>query len=380
MASIDATKRRKKKRKKGRTRPRTQQRDAAVPVNGKAPPTKKQKSKLREWIDALVFAVVVMLIVRTLFFDLFRIPTPSMEKSLLIGDYLFVSKVHYGTRTPITFGVPFFQNLYLPDFELPWTRFPGFSSVKRGDAIVFNWPAEDKPIDRKMHYIKRVVGLPGETLAVQNKVVHIDGTPLPIREGMQQRWYVYMKDQRVRLSSARLRALGVEEVTPTPDPSIVRILATAEAVDQVREWPWIERIEPSITNDASVYGNPLYPPGRGYTHDNYGPVTIPQQDHTVTLTAENWPVYEPVIRRYEGHTTRLRDDGAFEIDGQPTTTYRFAQDYFFVMGDNRDNSEDSRFWGFVPMDHVVGKALLIYFSWDTEESLPRFSRLFKIIE
>ncbi len=127
MASTEATKRRKKRRKKGRARPRAEQRDAAVPVNGKVPPTKKQKSKLREWTDALIFAVVVMLIVRTLFFDLFRIPTPSMEKNLLIGDYLFVSKVHYGTRTPITFGVPFFQNLYLPDFELPWTRFPGFS-------------------------------------------------------------------------------------------------------------------------------------------------------------------------------------------------------------------------------------------------------------
>ena len=389
MASIDATKRRKKKRRKGRARSRVRQRDAAVEANGKAPPTKKQKSKLREWIDALVFAVVVMLIVRTLFFDLFRIPTPSMEKNLLIGDYLFVSKVHYGTRTPISLGVPFFQNLYLPDFELPWTRFPGFSSVKRGDAIVFNWPSADhnpndeinKPIDRKMHYIKRVVGLPGETLAVLNKVVHLDGTPLPIREGMQQYWHVYKKDQRVRLSSAKLRTLGVEEApTETTNPKKVRILATTEAVEQIRQLPYIERVEPLITQDAPRYSAQMYPPGQGYTPDDYGPVTIPQRDHTVTLTAENWPVYEPVIRRYEGHTTRLRDDGAFEIDGQPTTTYTFAQDYFFVMGDSRDNSEDSRFWGFVPMDHIVGKALLIYFSWDTEESLPRFGRLFKIIE
>ncbi len=376
--SIDATRRRKKKRKKGRARPRAEQRDAAVPVNGKAPSTKKQKSKLREWSDALIFAVVVMLIVRTLFFDLFRIPTPSMENNLLIGDYLFVSKVHYGTRTPITLGVPFTQ-IYLKGIELPWTRVPGFSTVKRGDAIVFNWPYEEKPIDRKMHYIKRVVGLPGETLEVLEKVVHLDGTPLPIQEGMQQHWYVYKNDPRVRLSSVKLRELGIKEVTPTANPSIVRILATAKAVDEMREWPWIERVEPSITQDASGYSAHMYPPGRGYTPDNYGPVTIPQRDHSVTLTAENWPVYETVIRRYEGHTTRLRNDGRFEIDGQPVTTYTFDQDYFFVMGDNRDNSEDSRFWGFVPMDHIVGKALLIYFSWDAEESLPRFSRLFSTI-
>lgn len=377
MASIEATKGRKKRRKKDRARSHA----ASLALNGKrkgdASP-KKQKSKLREWTDALIFAVVVMLIVRTLFFDLFRIPTPSMEKSLLIGDYLFVSKVHYGTRTPITLGIPFTQ-IYLKGIELPWMRFPGFSSIKRDDAIVFNWPHEDKPIDRKMHYIKRVIGLPGETLAVQDKVVQIDGEAMPIQGGMQQRWYVYMKDQRVRLSNVRLRSLGVNEVMPTADPRIVRIVGTTDAVNQMRELPWVDRIEPSIVPDDAGYSAHMYPPGRGYTPDNYGPVTIPHEGNTITLTAENWPVYEPVFRRYEGHTTRLRGDGTFEIDGQPATTYTFAQDYYFVMGDNRDNSEDSRFWGFVPMDHVVGKALLIYFSWDAEEHLPRFSRLFSAI-
>ena len=379
MSSIEATKRRKKKRKKSGARPGARQRDAATPVNGKAPPPKKQKSKLREWTDALIFAVVVMLIVRTLFFDLFRIPTPSMEKNLLIGDYLFVSKVHYGTRTPITLGIPFTQ-IYLKGLELPWTRFPGFSSVKRGDAVVFNWPEEGKPIDRKVHYIKRVVGLPGETLEVRDKIVHVNGEALPIQPGMQQRWDVYKKDQRIRLSPPRLRELGIEEVTATANPKKVRIVATAEAAEAMLQLPWIERIEPSITTDIAGYSAHMYPPGRGSTPDNYRAVAIPQREQTVTLTAENWPVYEPVIRRFEGHTTRLRDDGSFEIDGQPATTYTFDQDYFFVMGDNRDNSEDSRFWGFVPMDHVVGKAIMIYFSWDGEENLPRFSRLFNFID
>ena len=225
MASPEATKQKKKRKKQraARVQQRAQQRAASVPVNGKgkdpASP-KKPKSKLREWTDALLFAVVVMLIVRTLFFDLFRIPTPSMENNLLIGDYLFVSKLHYGTRTPVTLGIPFTQ-IYLKGLELPWTRVPGFSEVQRNDAIVFNWPADEanKPIDRKMHYIKRVVGLPGETLDVRNKVVHINGEALPVHEGMQQHWYVYKKDQRVRLSRARLRTLGIKEVDPTANPS-----------------------------------------------------------------------------------------------------------------------------------------------------------------
>ncbi|HEX7071025.1 MAG TPA: signal peptidase I, partial [Rhodothermales bacterium] len=136
-----------------------------------------------------MFALVVMLVVRTLIFDLFRIPSPSMEKTLLVGDYLFVSKLHYGTRTPLSIGIPFTQ-IYLRGIDLPSTRLPGFSEVKRGDAIVFNWPADDAhpPIDRKTHYIKRVVGLPGETLSVRDKVVYIDDQPLEPKEGMQQRW------------------------------------------------------------------------------------------------------------------------------------------------------------------------------------------------
>ncbi len=375
MAQIDATKKRKERKK------RRQQRVANVPTNGVGkddPKAKKPKSKLREWTDALIFAVVVMLIVRTLLFDLFRIPTPSMEKNLLVGDYLFVSKLHYGTRTPMTLGIPFTQ-IYFKNLTLPHTRLPGFTTVQRFDAIVFNWPAEDKPVDRKMHYIKRVIGLPGETIEVRNKFVHVNGEPVPLQPGMQQQWDVYKKDQRVRLSESRLRQLGVNEYTPTANPNVLRVVATPEAVAEIRTWSYVERVEPYIAPADAGYSALMYPPNQSFTPDNYGPVTLPQKGQTVTLTPENWPVYEPVLRRYEGHTTAALDDGGFEIDGQRTATYTFAQDYFFVMGDNRDNSEDSRFWGFVPMNHIVGKAVLIYFSWDAEEGLPRFSRLFNLI-
>ena len=339
---------------------------------------KRPKGKIREWTDALIFALVVMLIVRTLIFDLFRIPTPSMEKSLLVGDYLFVSKLHYGTRTPLTLGIPFTQ-LYLKGLALPHTRLPGFTDVQRWDAVVFNYPPDALPIDRKMHYIKRVVGLPGETLEVRDKAVYVDGEALPLREGMQQYWDVYKKDRQVRLSEARLRELGVTEFGATQDPNVVRMVATPEAVEQIRAWPWIDRVEPYVAPENSGYGAYMYPSGHGYTPDNYGPVTIPAEGMTVQLTETNWDVYAPVIERYEEHTVRRLSDGGFEIDGEQATEYTFSQDYYFMMGDNRDNSEDSRFWGFVPMSHVVGKAVLVYFSWDAERTLPRLSRLFTLI-
>lgn len=338
----------------------------------------KQKGPVREWVDALVFALVVMLVVRTLFFDLFRIPTPSMEKNLLIGDYLFVSKLNYGTRTPVSIGIPFTQ-VYLRGVDLPFTRLPGFSEVERGDNIVFNYPPEDKPIDRKMHYIKRVVGLPGEEIEVRDKVVHADGAAIPLQEGMQQYWNVVKRDARVRLSSAALEALGVSETSQTSDPAVVRMVATEAAVDEIRAWPWVERVEPYVAPGNIGYSELMFPAGRGYTPDNYGPVRIPAKGQSIELSPESWAVYGDAITQYEQRDVRQTDAGGFELDGASITSYTFEQDYFFVMGDNRDNSEDSRFWGFVPMDHVVGKAILIYFSWDANRSFPRFNRMFKII-
>lgn len=377
MESTQATR---EKRRQEREKRRSK-RQHARQSNGKTDSgdqVRKPKGKIREWGDALIFALVVMLIVRTLIFDLFRIPTPSMENSLLVGDYLFVSKLHYGTRTPITIGIPFTQ-IYLKGLTLPHVRLPGFRDVRRGDAIVFNYPPEDKPVDRKMHYIKRVVGLPGETVEVRDKIVYVDSTALSLLDTMKQFWYIYKKDQRYRLSEARLRALGVTEVSATSNPNVVRIVATQDAAQEIETWTFIDRVEPYIAPDDVGYGALMYPAGMGFTPDNYGPITLPEKGMTVTLSSENWPVYEPVIRDYEKHTVRQLGENTFEIDGEIVSQYTFSQDYFFVMGDNRDNSEDSRFWGFVPMDHIVGKAVLTYFSWDGEENIPRFNRFFRLI-
>ena len=337
-----------------------------------------EKSELRQWGEAFIVAFVIVLIVRTLFFDLFRIPTPSMEQNLLVGDYLFVSKLHYGTRMPMSIGVPF-TSIYLPGVRFPYKRFGGFSSVQRGDPIVFNHPPKQGPIDQKLHYIKRVIGMPGEDISVQNKVVHIDGRPLPLGTGMQQYWIVTKSDARYQIPRVRMREIGISEVAPTRSATTVRILATPAAVRQVQEWSWVRSVKPYVTENAN-FGPRMYPDQRAYTPDQYGPVHIPKKGETVTLTDENWPVFKPIIVRYEGQDARQMTDSTFAIEGERTTTYTFQQDYYFVMGDNRDNSKDSRFWGFVPMDHVVGKAIFTYFSWDYESWTPRFGRIFNPIE
>lgn len=337
----------------------------------------ERKSELRQWLESFVVAVIIVLIVRSLLFDLFRIPTPSMEENLLVGDYLVVSKLHYGSRLPVSLGVPL-TSIYVPGLRFPYERLPGFSEVKRGDPIVFNYPPGEGPIDRKVHYVKRVIGMPGETLQVRDKVVYVDGRQLPLGRGMQQYWTVEKSDARYQIPRTRMEEVGISEVKRTQNAQTVRILATPEGARRVSEWSWVQSIRPYVVHNGQ-YSDVMYPPDRGYTPDNYGPVHIPEKGETIELTAANWPVYRPVITRYEGHAAQQMTDSTFAIDGERTTSYTFQQDYFFVMGDNRDNSQDSRFWGFVPMTHVVGKAVMTYFSWDAEEWMPRFGRIMRPI-
>lgn len=342
-----------------------------------------QKSELRQWFEAIVLAVIIVLVIRTFFFDLFRIPTPSMEKNLMVGDYLFVSKVHYGTRLPMTLAVPFgsafSEGLYLDNPRLPYTRLPGFTSIDRGDAVVFNLPPDDAPIDRKMHYIKRVIGMPGETLQIKDKVVHVDDNPLPLGDGMQYFWTLRKSDARFSMSRQELEELGISRWNENPDGELVRTQATVEAAQALMERSWVESVEPLILQNTN-YDAAMYPPNQGFTPDNYGPIPIPAKGETVTLTEDNWPFYASIITQFEGRSAEPMTDSTFAIDGEETSTYTFTDDYFFMLGDNRDDSEDSRFWGVVPMDHIVGKALFTYFSWDAERFRPRFNRIFRPIQ
>jgi signal peptidase I len=302
-----------------------------------------------------------------------------MEKNLLIGDFLLVSKLHYGPRTPVTLGVPF-TDIYMENATLPFIRLPGFDGIDRNDVVVFNYPRENTPIDRKTHYIKRVVGMPGDEVAIRDKMLHVNDDPVPLGEGMQQEWVVY-KQEKVVLPVARLRALGVSDwETNAQAPTRVEMLMTADAAEQVESWPYVDRVEPLIAPGDGRYSQDMYPPGRGYTPDNYGPIHVPAAGETVTLTRENWDVVAPVIREYEGHEAGTLGDGRYQIDGEEVTTYTFDQNYYFMMGDNRDRSADSRFWGFVPEDHIVGKAFIIYFSWDHEDNLPRIGRMLNLID
>lgn len=393
MARSSSSTAQRAKRRRERRQARQSQSENGQNGRGSAGEVPKQarKSQLRQWIEAVVLALLIMLVVKTFFVDQFRIPSPSMEKSLLVGDYLFVSNLHYGARLPMSLCVPYTQ-WCLPGEVFPYVRLPGFDDVDRYDEIVFNHPPKPGAIDQKVHYIKRVMGLPGETLRVRDKVVYT-GTEgnlqrHPLRPTMQQLWLVKKKTPDARLSPARLNELGVETVLPTPDPAVVRVQATPAAADSIRAWSWVASVEPSIAEQSDPSGQrfrrlQLFPGGRGWTRDNYGPVTIPKEGMTVELNEKTWPVYRRVIDEYEERAAREIRPGRYEIGGEVTSTYTFRQDYYFVMGDNRDDSQDSRFWGFVPMDHIVGKAMMVYFSWNDEAGwmgAPRFGRFFHVVE
>lgn len=360
---------------------RAARRNAARPADApesSAPPPRK-KGPIREWFETVAIALVVMIVVRTLLVDQFRIPSESMESSLLVGDFLFVSKLHYGTRTPMSLGIPF-TRVHVPGLDLPGTRMPGFTEPKRGDALVFNWPADrGVPIDRKTHYIKRIVAVPGDTLRVDNGTVLIDGEALPNVQGSQFQYFAVKKDPRTRVSPARLQELGVAQVMPQVDPAFVGFNASPEAAARVAELAYIERVERARTRRKGEPGfvDRTFPQGAEWTIHDYGPVVPPAEGETVTFTPENSRYLVPTIAWYEGVDAERQPDGSVTIGGAPALQYTFSQDYYFVMGDNRDNSEDSRIWGFVPMDHVVGKAVLVYFSFNSDGFPVRLERMLR---
>lgn len=336
-------------------------------------------STFKEWVQTIVFAFLAVLVLHTFIFQPFVVPTPSMAGTVLVGDYIIVSKLHYGPQLPRVLSIPY-TDLYVESVRFPDIRLPGFTSIDYGDVVVFHYPPDEKPIDKRQAYLKRALGLPGDQFEIRDKAVYVNGTRQEQFPGLQQYWRIYKTDTRVNLSPQMLKELGVEEITNLSDPLQVRVIATDQAIETIAALPYVERVEPYISTNARAYERHLFPLGRGQTPDNYGPIWIPRAGESIELNAENWQRYSAMIERHEGRSVEQTSAGVYLIDGTPATTYTFGQDYYFMIGDNRDNSLDSRFWGFVPQDHIMGKAIATFFSWDDEANQPRLDRVLKRIQ
>ncbi|WP_224490045.1 signal peptidase I [Robertkochia flava] len=394
------------------------------------------RTALGEWVSSILFAVVAATLVHTYFIQPYVIPTSSLEQTLLVGDFLFVSKFHYGARAPMTtVAFPMVHDTlpvvktksYLKKPQLPYFRLPGFQEVKRNDIVVFSWPADTveqffkitdkrirKPIDKKSNYVKRCVAIAGDTLEIRDGFVYINGekTVLPDRAKTQ---YSYRVTSSKGVTSAALIDAGARELnrvyiasnmtqqqlngvapylTAPPQNAqqggivlqtgkngipleVVRnyrlnlkeianfereATLTLEGAEKLRANPAIDSVIRYVM-PKELTSQSFFPNAPEYTWnlDNMGPIYMPEKGKTVTLTTENLPLYKKIIREYEGNTLDVEGNQII-INGNPTTTYTFRQDYYWMMGDNRHRSEDSRYWGFVPADHIVGKPVFIWMS------------------
>lgn len=354
-------------------------------VNYVADRSLKSRTEVGEWVSSIVFAIVAATLVHTYFMQPYTIPTSSLEKSLLVGDFLFVSKFHYGARTPMTtVAAPMVHDSlplvkaksYLKKPQLPYFRLPGFEKIKRNEIVVFNWPVDtvrffrdqsnihiDKPIDKKSNYVKRCVGIPGDSLEIREGYIYINGekTVLPDRALPQYMHKVETNGQQ--LSAASLKRYNVTEGGFYGDYYMLNL--TDENAGKLKSNPIVKNIT-KLLSPKGDYSETIFPHDSQYAWsiDNYGPIYIPEAGKTVELNAKSLPFYERIIEDYENNNLTTSGDEIF-INGKLATNYTFKQDYYWMMGDNRHNSEDARYWGYVPFDHVVGKPVFIWFSWDS---------------
>ena len=364
---------------------------------------KKKKSVFREWLDAALFAIVAATIIRLFLFEAYTIPTGSMEGTLLINDYLFVSKLAYGPRIPMTpVAIPLVHNTipliggksYTEAVQWKYHRWPGFGNIERYDIVVFNGPAGDtcvaerpgddyhsilkaefnnnreqmkgsysiitRPVDKEENLIKRCVALPGDKIEVRDAVLYVNDQPA--KRYPHQRLMYQVQTKGFGLSDDFLEENSIEQV-PTGGAPIYNL--ANDQVEMVRKLPQVVAIKPFLYPKGYTEEEAPFP--QDSTHfkwnrDNYGPLTIPKAGTTVQLTPETIALYRRVIANYEGNKLEERS-GKFFINGQEAGSYTFKLDYYWMMGDNRDNSLDSRYWGYVPITHVVGKAWFVWLSF-----------------
>ena len=363
-------------------------------------------NKTADTISSLLFAIVVATFVHTYFIQPFTIPTSSLEKSLLVGDFLFVSKVNYGARTPMTtVALPMVHDTipltkkksYLTWPELPYFRLPGFQNIERNDIVVFNWPIDtvykfrdqsglrvDKPIDKKSNYVKRCVGVPGDQLEIKDGIVFVNGKELILPERARPQFsYKIALDGKTPIDFEYL--LNDMDITDGAgfmdaekrDTLFIAAL-TATNAERLQHIPGITGVQKIISKEVEPG---IFPHINKWNRDNFGPIYIPQQGKTVPLNLETLPFYKAIITDYEKNILQVTGS-EIRINGKITTSYTFQQNYYWMMGDNRHNSEDSRYWGYVPENHVVGKPTFIWMSYDSNgKGLKkiRWDRLFTTV-
>ncbi len=388
----------------------------------KNPPNGKQKA-IVEWVDAIIFAVIAATFIRSFFIEAYTIPTPSMEKSMLVGDFLFVSKTSYGPRVPetplsfpfvhhtlpLTKNTPSYSTLIKNDYR----RLTGFGNIERDDVVVFNFPEGDtvasnfpadsyyslcrsfgrdavlknkrqfgdilvRPVDKCENYIKRCVAIAGDKLEIIDGQVYVNGEKQTPIQGVQYKYLVQTNGSgisRKTWSELDVAKRDYEQFGSGP----YQVPLTEEAAKKLSEIPIVTEVR-QLTFPSSAWDKNVFPFSQKHPWnvDNYGPLSIPKKGETIELSINNLPLYHRIITAYEHHDLKV-DGNNIYIDGQIATSYTFSLNYYWMMGDNRHNSADSRYWGFVPETHIVGKAVFIWLSLDAEKGFPanvRWSRLF----